>query len=314
MRAMVLPEYGMSPRLAELPAPTPAVNEVLVRVKATSVNPIDWKQGSGRARPLLGAKFPDFVPGYDLAGVVEALGPGVTGFVVGQRVHTRLSGTAGGANAELVCAGLDVLRPLPDALDFEQGAGLPLAGMTALQGLRDGCGLPMSGASRRVLVIGASGGVGHFAVQLARAAGAHVTGVCSARNVELVRSLGAHDVVDYTASDPWRGVTWLFDCIFDCVGSAPGAYLPKLSSRGRFASCLPGPGVFAHAALNPLRSKSVRPVLLSANAEDLAALDALASKGELRVVIDSRYPAEQLAAAWERSAGGHAAGKVVVDW
>ncbi len=314
MRAMTLSAYGVVPSLTELPAPTPGADEVLVRVKATSVNPIDWKQASGKARPILGAKFPDFVPGYDLSGVVEAVGARVDGFRVGQRVHTRLSGTRGGANAELVCAQLDVLQPLPDALDFAQGAGLPLAGMTALQGLRDACALPTEGAPQRVLVIGASGGVGHLAVQIARAFGAHVTAVCSTRNVELVRSLGAQHVVDYTQPDAWAGVTAPFDAIYDCIGSSPGDFIERLTPRGRFASCLPGPAVFAHAALNLARARKVLPVLLSPTAKDLGALDALAARGQLKVHVDSRFPAEQLAAAWERSATSRAAGKIIVEW
>lgn len=314
MRAMVLDEYGMSPKLAELPSPKPGANDVLVRVKATSVNPIDWKQGAGKGRPILRAKFPNFVPGYDIAGIVESLGAGVTTFKVDQRVHVRLSGTDGGANAELVVVPADELVPLPDALDFEQGAAIPLAGMTALQGLRDACELPMAGATQRVLIVGASGGVGHFAVQIARSTGAHVIGVCSTRNIELVRSLGAHEVVDYKASKPWSGITQPFDCVFDATGASPGDYLSKLSRRGIFASCLPMAPTFAYAALNPLRSKKVRPVLLSVRAYDLGVLDALAERGLLRAVIDSRYQAEQLAQAWAHSAVGHAAGKIVVDW
>jgi alcohol dehydrogenase len=159
MRAMTLDGYSMQPRLKDLPAPTPGPDEVLVRVRATSVNPIDWKQASGKARPFANARFPDFIPGYDLAGEVTALGANVKTFTVGQRVHTRLSSKNAGANAELVVAQLDVLCPMPASLDFAEAAALPLAGMTALQGLRDGCGLPLEGAKERVCIIGASGGV-----------------------------------------------------------------------------------------------------------------------------------------------------------
>ena len=312
MKAMILDSYGLEPRVAELPEPTPAANEVLVRVRATSVNPIDWKQGAGKYRPILTASFPH-VPAYDLSGEVEALGPGVTGFTRGQRVHTRLSGKDGGANAALVRAGLDVLRPMPEGMDFAQAAGLPLAGMTALQGLRDVLGVPMSGATQRVLVIGASGGVGHLAVQLAKSMGAHVTGVCSERNAELVRRLGAAAVVDYAKPDAYAGVA-PFDLVLDCVGSSPGEFLDKLVPGGRFASCVPGPAVFGRRALNALSSKKVFPVMLSPNAADLGVLDDLFAKTQLEVVIDSTFPAAQLAEAWRRSMTGRVAGKIAVMW
>lgn len=196
MKAMTLDAYGLSPKPAELPVPEPGAGEVRVRVKATSVNPIDWKQASGAARPVVTARFPKFVPAYDVAGVVDALGPGVGGFAEGQAVHARIKGEAGGANAELTLITTDVLHAMPEGMTFLQAAGLPLAGLTALQALRDHAGLPMTGATQRVLVNGASGAVGLFGVQLARAAGAQVTGVCSGRNAELVRSHGASEVLD----------------------------------------------------------------------------------------------------------------------
>jgi NADPH:quinone reductase-like Zn-dependent oxidoreductase len=312
MKAVVFRRYGGAPEVVELPEPRPGAGEVLVRVRATSVNPIDWKQVDGAYRPILTARFP-FVPGYDLSGEVVALGPGVTAFQVGQRVHTRLSGQAGGANAELVCTGLDVLHEMPAGLDFAQAAGLPLAGMTALQGLRDGCRLPMSGATGRVLIVGASGGVGHLAVQVAKAAGAHVTGVCSGKNAAVVKALGADETVDYLAPEPWRGVS-PFDVVLDAVGGSPWVHLPRLSPGGRFASCVPGPTVFLRQALNALTRRAVAPVLLSPNAKDLGVLDALVAAGRLRVETDSAFPPERFAEAFARSRTGRAVGKVIVDW
>lgn len=312
MRAIVFNGYGQPPQLVERPAPVPVEGQVLVRVRATSVNPIDWKQVKGVYRPILTARFP-FVPGYDLAGEVEALGPGVTGFSKGQRVHTRLSGQGGGANAELVCAGLDVLCAMPDGMDFDQAAGLPLAGMTALQGLRDDCGLAMSGARERVLVVGASGGVGHLAVQVAKAAGAHVTGVSSARNLDLVRRLGADAVIDYTKPDAWQGVE-PFDVVLDCVGGPHAGYLRRLTANGRFASCVPGPAVIARRVVNVFSKQQVAAVMLKANAADLGVLDALFEQKKLTVVIDSRFPPEQLGEAYARSESGRAAGKIIIQW
>jgi NADPH:quinone reductase-like Zn-dependent oxidoreductase len=243
---------------------------------------------------------------------VQSSGAGVTAFATGDRVHVRLSGSQGGANAEQLCVPASELTRLPASLDFAQGAGLPLAGLTALQGLRDNCGLraPLSG--ERVLVVGASGGVGHLAVQVARAWGAHVTGVCSARNAEFVRSLGAHEVVDYAAPRAWAGVA-PFHAILDCVGEPIPPQLARLVPGGRFASCLPGPGVFLHAALNPVRSRKVSAVMMQANAADLAVLDELAEAGKIRVHVDSRFPLEQLGEAWARSRTGRAVGKIVVE-
>lgn len=312
MKALVFRSYAGTPELVEQPTPTPKPGEVLVRVRATSINPIDWKQVSGKFRPILTASFP-FIPSYDLAGEVEALGDGVTTFTKGQHVHTRLSGRNGGANAELVAAGLDVLRPMPEGMSFAQAAGLPLAGMTALQGLRDECRVPMEGAKERVLVVGASGGVGHVAVQLAKASGAHVTGVCSTRNVELVRRLGADVVIDYTKPDAWQGVQ-PFDVVFDCVGSAMSDHLAKLVPNGRFASSAPGPSTLLRQAANVFTGKKVAAVMLKPNAADLGVLDALFEKKKLDVVIDSTFPVEKFAEAFARSESGRAAGKIIVTW
>jgi NADPH:quinone reductase-like Zn-dependent oxidoreductase len=252
------------------------------------------------------------VPGFDVAGEVVALGPGVTDFAVGDRVHARLQKNEGGASAAYTVAGVGVTARMPAGMDFAQAAGLPLAGMTALQALRDEAGLSMTGSGARVLIVGASGGVGHLAVQLARAAGATVVGVCSARNAALVADLGAHEVIDYTRPDPYRGQP-PFDVILDCVGGSPFPWTPRLAPGGRFASVVPGPSVFLRGWLNPVTGRKVRPVLLNPNAADLQALDALAAQGTLRVVVDSRYPLDALGAAWTRSIAGRAVGKIVVD-
>lgn len=295
--------------LADAPRPSPGPSQVLVAVHATSVNPIDWKRASGKLRLLMPARLP-LVPGYDVAGTVAEVGPGVTGFAPGDRVHARLSDSRGGASAEYALAGLDVVTKMPAGMSFGDAAALPLAGLTALQGLRlAGVTAP---SSARVLVVGASGGVGHVAVQVARALGATVTGVCSARNVELVRGLGAQAVIDYTRPDAFAGAG-PFDVVLDCVAADAPRWLPLLVDGGRYASTLPSPALFARAAFNALAKKTVHAVLLKTNAADLAALDALWAAGQLRVVIDSRFRLERLADAWRRSMSGRVAGKVVVD-
>lgn len=309
MRAMIYREYGEPAKLelTDLPAPEPAEGQVLVRVMASSVNPIDWKRSTGALRVIMPACFP-LTPGYDIAGEIAKVGPGVEGFRVGQRVHARIGEPIGGASAELALAGVDVVAPMPDAMDMVTAAGLPLAGMTALQGLRDQCELPLENASARVLVVGASGGVGHLAVQIAKRCGAYVVGVCSAKNAEMVKSLGADEIIDYTKPNAYEGHA-PFDVVLDCVAGEPGKWLPLLAPKGRYASCLPGPAVFLRSAMNVATDKKVRPVLLHSRASDLAILDGMG----LRVVVDSRFPLEQLAAAWERSRTGRAAGKIIVD-
>jgi NADPH:quinone reductase-like Zn-dependent oxidoreductase len=313
MRAMILRSYGgpADLQLSDVPRPTPGPGQLLLRVLAHSVNPIDWKLASGKLRPLFSTTFPH-IPGFDVAGEVVELGAGVADYRVGDRVHARIDHAPGGACAEYAVAGTDVSAPIPAGMDAGEAAGLPLAGMTALQGLRDRLGLPMSGAKARVLIVGASGGVGHLAVQIARAAGATVVGVCSGRNAELVRSLGAHEIIDYTKPDAWvnQGV---FDLVYDCVGGSPATWFPRMTPNGRFASSLPGPAVFGWAALNAVRARKVYAVMLKSNAADLRTLDALVTEGKLRVVVDSRFPLQDLRGAWERSMSGRAVGKIVVD-
>lgn len=313
MRAMSHAAYGKADvlRLVEAARPVPGPGQVLVRVVASSVNPVDWKRAGGSFRLIMPVKFPA-VPGYDVAGFVEAVGTGVTTFTTGERVHARIADAAGGGSAEFALAGLKELAHMPAGLGFAEAAAMPLAGMTALQALRDQAGLPLQGATQRVLVVGASGGVGHLGLQIARAAGATAIGVCSARNAELVMSLGASAVIDYAKPDAYAGHA-PFDIVLDCVGSDHGPFLPRLAAGGCYVSCLPAPSNMLRALINPVSSKKVRYILLKTDAADLAILDALFSAGKLKVVIDSRFPLEQLGAAWERSMSGRAVGKIVVE-
>ncbi|MFN7145115.1 MAG: NAD(P)-dependent alcohol dehydrogenase [Myxococcota bacterium] len=311
MRAMVYRAYGTPPEPAERPDPVPGRGQLLVRARHSSVNPIDWKLASGAYRLILPVKLPQ-IPGFDVAGEVVGVGPEVTGFAVGERVHARLGDTRGGATAELVVVGTDVAAHVPAGMDLAEAAALPLAGLTALQALRDHGGVALSGSTARVLIVGASGGVGHLGVQIARAAGAHVTGVCSTRNVALVESLGAHAAVDYTRPDAYAGhAPW--DVVFDCVGLDYATWLPRMTPKGVYVNLLAHPKVLARAALNPFCGQRVASAMLKTNAADLRALDALYAEGKLRVVIDGRFPMERLADAWERSKSGRATGKIVVD-
>lgn len=313
MRAMVMDAYGGPEKLKmqDRPRPVPGPGQLLLRVIAHSVNPVDWKVASGKLRPLRSVTFPH-IPGFDVSGEVVELGPGVSDYAVGDLVHGRINHTTGGAAAEFAVITTAVAAPIPAGMDPVEAAAFPLAGMTALQGLRDRAGMPMQGATERVLVVGASGGVGHLAVQIAAAAGATVVGVCSTRNVDLVRGLGAHEVVDYTKPDAWANQA-PFDIIYDCVGGSPGTWTPRLSPTGRFASCMPGPGVVLRSLLNPLGLKPVHAVMLKSNTADLRTLDGLFAQGKLRAVVDSRFPLDQMPAAWERSQSGRVSGKVLVE-
>lgn len=313
MKAMTYARYG-GPEVLELverAEPAPGTKHVAIRVVCASVNPVDWKKAEGQLRFFQPASFP-IVAGYDVAGVVVAVGKSVADFAVGDRVHARIKEGKGGACAERALAGVDVTCKMPAAMSFADAAALPLAGMTALQGLRDGGKLPLEGASARVLVVGASGGVGHLGVQIARAMGCHVVGVSSTKNLALARDLGAHEVVDYTTSDPYAGQA-PFDVVLDCVGGEASKWLPLLGPKGRYVSCLPSPEVFARGALNITCGKKVWPVLLRSRASDLAILDAMYEAGKLRVVIDSRFPLGNLADAWTRSKTGRVVGKIVID-
>src|SRR5262245_19310671 len=221
MKAFILRSYGSPDNLvlSDIDKPAPSANEVLVRVRATSVNPYDWHNMRGEpyvARLMpggLGLRRPKLrVLGADIAGEVESVGPNVTGVRPGDEVFALLKG---GGFAEFVCVPEADLAPKPQRLSFEQAAAVPLAASTALLGLRD---VGRVRADQRILINGASGGVGTFAVQIGRAFGPHVTGVCSAGNIDLIRSIGADEVIDYATSDFTRD-RQRYDLVLDIAGS-----------------------------------------------------------------------------------------------
>ena len=223
MKAIVYHRFG-SPdvvKCEEIEKPTPGDNQVLIKVRAAAANPLDWRIMKGApsvVRLLVGLRKPTAArpgrPGRDLAGQVEAVGRNVTLFRPGDEVF---GASAGGTFAEYVCADEKKLALKPANISFEQAAGVPVAGSTALQGLRD-IGKVQPG--QKVLINGAAGGVGTFAVQIAKSLGAEVTGVCSTRNVEMVRALGADEVIDYTREDFTNSVD-LYDVMLDCMGKHP---------------------------------------------------------------------------------------------
>jgi NADPH:quinone reductase-like Zn-dependent oxidoreductase len=322
MKAIVYRCYG-SPdvlRLESIGKPTPKADEVLVRVDAASVNPLDWHVLRGKpyiVRMEAGFGRPqDPRLGVDFAGTVEAVGASVTRFKPGDEVF----GGHDGAFAEYLTVREErAVVPKPANATFEQAAALPIAAITALQALRDK-GRLQSG--QKVLINGASGGVGTFAVQIAKSYGAEVTGVCSARNVDMVRSLGADHVIDYTREDFTRSGQH-YDLIVDTVGShSLLAYRRALTPHGVLvvvgaanSGNWIGPlAIWFNAwMVSHFVSQEFVPLLAQMNKDDLAVLAGLVQSGKLTAVIDRRYPLSQVPDAIRYVEQGHARGKVVID-
>ena len=319
MKAMIYRRYGSPDVLTceEIAKPTAGDDEVLLRVRAAAANPMDYHLMGGAylVRLMTGLLKPKpTCPGADVAGEVEAVGRNVTRFRPGDAVF----GGARRAFAEYACASQERVVPKPANLTFEQAAAIPVAGLTALQGLRDKGRLE---PGQKVLVNGAAGGVGTFAVQIAKAFGADVTGVCSTGSVDLVRSIGADRVIDYTRDDFTR-TGERFDLLFDCVGNRPlSACRRVMTPKGTFVAVGVRPGGRWVGPLPHLvglmvssRLVSQRVVFFVARiiAGDLTVLKELAEAKKLTPVIDRRYTLGEAPEAIRYLREGHARGKVVV--
>ncbi len=321
MRAVVYTQYGPPEvlRLAEVPTPVPRDDEVLVQVHAASVNAADWRLM--RADPFLarlhaGLFAPKRYPvlGADIAGRVEAVGRGVSRLRPGDEVFGDVFESGMGGFAEYACARERDLVPKPANVSFVEAAAVPLAGRTALHALRDAGQVR---AGQKVLIAGASGGVGTFAVQLAKHLGAEVTAVCSTGKVELARSLGADHVIDYSREDFVRGEQ-RYDLILAVNGfRSIFDYRRALSPRGRYAMAGGSTAQMFQALLfgpwlSLLGSQKFVTVSSKPNHADLELLGELLAAGRLKPVIDRRYPLEETREAVRYVEEGHAAGKVVV--
>jgi len=319
MKAIIYRNYG-SPdvlRLEEIEKPVPQDNEVLIEVRAASVNPLDFHlmKGTPRvARIMTGLLKPKVTrPGVDVAGVVEAVGSNVTQFHAGDEVL----GSCKGAFAEYVCASEGALVLKPANLTFEQAAAVPVAAFTSLQGLRDKGRIQ---PGHKVLINGAAGGVGTFAVQIAKSFGAHVTGVCSTRNVEMVRSIGADYVIDYTQED-YTQSGQRYDLIFDTVGNHSLSDNRRvLGSKGALVMAGGPTDSLLGILLPPLRalvmsrfvSQTLVPFLARRRKEDLIIMQELLEAGKVTPVIDRTYPLSEASEAVRYLEEGHARGKVVI--
>jgi NADPH:quinone reductase-like Zn-dependent oxidoreductase len=324
VKAIVRDSYG-SPdvlELTDIDKPEPADDEVLLRVHAASVNPADWHILRGIpyiARMQFGLRKPkDRILGCDVAGHIEAVGKDVTMLQPGEEIFGSPFMHGLGAFAEWVCISEDLLAPKPATLSFEQAAAVPLAALTALQALRDQGRIE---PGHKVLIIGASGGVGTFAVQIAKSFDAEVSGVCSTRNMEMVRSLGADHVIDYTVED-FTQSGQKYGLIFQLAGTlSPSECRSALTSNGTLVISSgesegrwigPVERVIKALVLSPFVSQKMASFTVRPNREDLQLLKLFIEDGTLTPVIDRTYPLAQLPEAIRYLEEGHARGKIVI--
>jgi NADPH:quinone reductase-like Zn-dependent oxidoreductase len=307
MKAIRFHEYGDPGvlRYEDAERPEPAEGEVLVEVAATSFNPVDATIRAGYLQQVFPLTLPH-IPGIDLAGTVAALGAGVTGWTVGDQVIGFLSMVADGAAAEFVTVPAQILAPAPTTIPLAHAAALPAAAQTAWQALFENAALDRG---QRVLINGAGGGVGGYAVQLAKQAGAFVIATASARSAEAVHAQGADQIIDYTATTPAEALTEPVDAVLNLVAAAESdmVALTGLIRDGGVIVTTAAP-----AAGDPDRSVRAVALQLRTDADQLAALAKLVDAGELRVEISGTYPLSQAAAVHELSAAGRIRGKVLL--
>ena len=287
--------------MKDLEQPVPKNNEVVIRVRAASINPLDWRMKSQR-------------PGVDAAGQVAAVGGAVTQFKIGDAVF----GLCKGAFAEYACALEAKLVRKPDSLSFDQAAAVPVAGLTALQGLRDKGSLQ---PGQKVLINGAAGGIGTFAVQIAKSFGANVIGVCSTKNVELVRSLGADRIIDYTRDD-FTQDSERYDLVLDNVGNRTLSAMKRVLTPSGKCVMAGAPKELWAVFIRLLKAFAWSPFLkqkfiffiAKMNRDDLTTLCGLIKAGRLTPEIDRRYQLDETADALAYAEEGHARAKVVIDF
>lgn len=311
MKAAIINRYGSSEviELADVPQPAIKSDQLLVKVAASSINPIDWKIRKGMLKILTGSKFPKIL-GFDISGSVVEVGSSVTKFKVGDEVYARLDNITGGAYAEYAAVSETVTALKPKNMSHIEAAAVPLAAMTALQALRD---LGNLKAGQKVLINGASGGVGTYAVQIAKILGAEVTGVCSAANADLVRGLGADRVIDYKQQD-FTQDSVKYNIVFDAIGnSSLGKCQQVLTPQGIYITTQPFPIDYIKSFLTSLLpGQKYKVILLREKDSDLIYLKEQIELGKIRSVIDRTYPLSEVAAAHTYSETGRAVGKIAI--
>lgn len=309
MQALRIHRYGKPEvlNLEEVSLPVAGKSDLLIRVMAAAINPVDYKIRNGSIWFVSGFRFPKILGG-DIAGVVEEAPPG-SRFRPGDRVFAMLD-FRGGGYAQYVTADERIVAAIPDSISFTAASAIPLAGLTALQALRD---LGNIRPGMEVLVYGASGGVGHLAVQIARNLGARVTAVCSGANVDWVSRLGAEAVIDYTTT-PIDSTGLRFDIVFDAVAALSYFRSAKmLLPGGTYISTIPSPGVYLSHCIARIRGHASKAILARPSGADLSLLSEMVREGKLQSVVEQVYPLAEGAKAHHRIETGRVKGKLVLS-
>ena len=306
MKAVRIHEYGGPEvlRYEEAPRPVAGTGEILIRVHAAGVNPVDWKVRAGFAKDRLKYKMP-FIPGWDLSCDVEAVGPGVSRLRVGDEVYSRPDIARDGSYAEYIVVRESEVARKPQSIDHVQAAAVPLAALTAWQALFDGAKLS---AGQTVLIHGAAGGVGSFAVQFAKMKGARVIGTASTKNHGYLRSLGADETIDYNTTR-FEDVVQNVDVVLDTItGETADRSYPVIKKGGVYVSILMPPSQ-EKAAAHGVRAVHT---FVQANEEQLSEIAKLVDSGKLKITIEKVFPLAEARAAQELNAQGHTRGKIVL--
>ncbi|KAL3531071.1 hypothetical protein ACH5RR_010393 [Cinchona calisaya] len=324
MQAVRYDSYGggaAALKHVEVPVPSPSKGEILLKLEAASLNPVDWKIQKGMLRfVMMPRKFP-YIPATDVAGEIVEVGAGVKNFKAGDKVVAILNHLNGGGLAEYAVAKENLTVQRPAEVSAAEGASLPVAALTAHQALTQPAGVNLdgSGPQKNILVTAASGGVGHYAVQLAKLGNTHVTATCGARNIDFVKSLGADEVIDYktpegAALNSPSGKR--YDAVIHCATGIPwSTFEPNLSENGKVIDLTPGPSAMWTYALKKVTfaKKLLVPLIMAPKSENLDYLVKLVKEGKLKSVIDSKYPLSKAEDAWAKIMDGHATGKIIVE-
>lgn len=323
MHAIQYQSCGEGPtelKYVEVPVPTPKKDEILIKVEAASLSPIDWKIQQGHLKPMFPCELPQ-IPGTDVAGEVVEVGSGVKNFKAGDKVVAMSNFGNGGGLAEFLVAKANLTVARPEEVSAAEAAGLPAAGLMAHQALTDSAGVKLDGSGKpvNILITGASSGAGHYAIQLAKLGNVHVTAICASEHTEVVKSLGADEVVDCATPD---GVALnspsgkKYDVVIHCgAATSWSTFEPNLASNGKIFDVNPTPSALKTYALKKLTfsKKQQIPVLLSPKGENLDFLLKLMKEGKLKTVIDSKYPLSKTEDAWAKNIDDKVMGKLILE-